>query len=241
MSVAASSHSDDSHVSDDSHTSASVSGRSTLDHDKRNAFAIDPEKDIGFREYDSGGGECNIVARAVSTTPSHPAKSLRSMKSHHSRAGVDGYTCFDADYERQQHLPSATQPNSATPASPEEPFLVKWEGGDADPQNPRSMSKMRRWCIVFIVSSSSLCVCVSTFPLIFLPTSRSCRTPQPTASAYGPQPLSTWSFLSYSPHHVTENPRKKQYRKCKANRSGVGRQQNLCFVAIHHDVRPADA
>lgn len=95
------------------------------------------------------------------------SKSLRSIKSHHSRAGADGYTCFDRDdeghdghdHEKEQ---SGGRPNKSTGATgaqlDEDPHLVRWEGGDADPMNPRSMTTLRRWCIVLIVSASSLCV-----------------------------------------------------------------------------------
>lgn len=36
-------------------------------------------------------------------------------------------------------------------------YLVKWDG-DNDPACPRSMSKLRRWIIVLICGSSSVCV-----------------------------------------------------------------------------------
>lgn len=77
-----------------------------------------------------------------------PTKSLRSLHSHRSYPASDGYTCFAEDNER---------PNKSTGNTDGGPFLVQWDG-DADPMNPRSMSKFRRWIIVLIVSSSSLCV-----------------------------------------------------------------------------------
>ena len=40
---------------------------------------------------------------------------------------------------------------------PEKQFEVQWDG-DSDPSNPRSRSQARKWLIVLIVSSSSLCV-----------------------------------------------------------------------------------
>ena len=81
-------------------------------------------------------------------------KSLHSTRSHQSRAGADGYTCFPDEADEDQ------RPNKSTgaTANPDEPYLVKWDNGDADPLNPRSMTKLRRWCIVLIVSSCSLCV-----------------------------------------------------------------------------------
>lgn len=82
-----------------------------------------------------------------------PTKSLRSLHSHRSYPASDGYTCFAEDDER---------PSKSTGDTDGEPFLVGWDG-DADPMNPRSMSKLRRWIIVLIVSSSSLCVtCTSS-------------------------------------------------------------------------------
>lgn len=76
-----------------------------------------------------------------------PTKSLRSVRSHRSYAAGDGYTCFSEDEER---------PNISSRGTADE-YLVAWDG-DSDPMNPRSMSKLRRWTIVCIVSASSLCV-----------------------------------------------------------------------------------
>jgi hypothetical protein len=76
-------------------------------------------------------------------------ESLRSIKSHHSRAGADGYTLNHEDEKPN---------NSSEENASDDPYLVRWEGGDADPMNPRSMTTLRRWCIVLIVSASSLCV-----------------------------------------------------------------------------------
>jgi hypothetical protein len=76
---------------------------------------------------------------------------LRTTRSHQSRAGGDGYTCFDAE-------PDNIRPNNSKRGDvTEQPYLVTWDG-DSDPANPRSMSKWRRWVIVLICSASSLCV-----------------------------------------------------------------------------------
>jgi hypothetical protein len=84
---------------------------------------------------------------ATSPNPQTPTLScLRSTVSHQSRAGGDGYTCFDEE-----------QRTSTTPTA-YEPYLVKWEGGDTDSSNPRSMTKKRKWDVVCIVSASSLYV-----------------------------------------------------------------------------------
>ena len=39
-----------------------------------------------------------------------------------------------------------------------EEFEVRWIGEDADPLNPRSMSKSRKWLVVWVVSIGSACV-----------------------------------------------------------------------------------
>jgi hypothetical protein len=74
----------------------------------------------------------------------HDPESLRRTESHHSRAGADGYT-WRGDGP------------GARAAVVEEPYLVAFDG-DADPECPRSMSTLRRWMIVLICASSSLCV-----------------------------------------------------------------------------------
>ncbi|KAF4543191.1 uncharacterized protein LTHEOB_6925 [Lasiodiplodia theobromae] len=81
------------------------------------------------------------------------SRSLHTVQSHRSYAGGDGYTRWDEDEE---------------PAAPHEQFEVTWDTlpasqASADVQNPRLMNTARRWLIVIIVSSSSLCVtCVSS-------------------------------------------------------------------------------
>ncbi|KAF1953759.1 MFS general substrate transporter [Byssothecium circinans] len=112
----------------------------------------DEEKTIGVN---LDGTEEEISDAARDTDHRHPAKSLRSIRSHHSRAGVDGYTYHHDDEEG---------PNKSSGGTivPDSPYLVKFEG-DADPLNPRNMTMLRRWMIVLIVSSSSLCVtCASS-------------------------------------------------------------------------------
>ncbi|KAF2679817.1 MFS general substrate transporter [Lentithecium fluviatile CBS 122367] len=142
----------------DGEEKGSDSRTSSLDSDERKeevATDLDEEKTIGSHLD-------NITTNENTSNPQRQtlphAKSLRSIKSHQSRAGADGYTCFaDEDEDARPNKSSG-----AIPAS-DEPFLVKWEGGDADPNNPRSMTKLRRWAVVFIVSASSLCVtCTSS-------------------------------------------------------------------------------
>jgi hypothetical protein len=120
---------------------------STLNTDEEKATGLDgteyaalKEEEIGFHERGPG-----------QSRRSHDSRSLRTTRSHQSRAGGDGYTCFDAE-------PDNSRPNkSKSGVVTEQPYLVAWDG-DADPENPRSMSKLRRWVVVLICSASSLCV-----------------------------------------------------------------------------------
>lgn len=116
---------------------------------------VDEEKASGFEKADYSTSK-DVEAGALRedrgrNRRSQDSRSLRTMRSHQSRAGGDGYTCFDAE-------PGNSRPNkSKTGTITGEPFLVSWDG-DADPESPRSMSMFRRWIIVLICSASSLCV-----------------------------------------------------------------------------------
>ena len=44
------------------------------------------------------------------------------------------------------------------PSMEKDLFEVHWDGGDADPLNPRSFSYARKWLIMSVVSLSALCV-----------------------------------------------------------------------------------
>jgi hypothetical protein len=83
---------------------------------------------------------------------SQDSKSLKRIESHHSRAGADGYT-WHQDGDESLQRPNRVKEGVVTP----EPYLVSFDG-DADPENPRSMSTLRRWIIVLICAASSLCV-----------------------------------------------------------------------------------
>ncbi|KAJ4350413.1 uncharacterized protein N0V89_009034 [Didymosphaeria variabile] len=153
-----------------------ASGRSSLCSEKREDFttAGDEEKRIGGGllgdRLPLGADGCEIeedveaITRSPTADSARPglsvtqtnAKSLRSIRSHHSRAGADGYTLNDED-EKPNNSSGSTGGSASA-----DPYLVRWEGGDADPMNPRSMTTLRRWCIVLIVSASSLCVLWST-------------------------------------------------------------------------------
>jgi hypothetical protein len=126
----------------------------STDYEKRDESAMDmkeEEENIGMEEIEKSETQELDSPHEEHSNPSRlpHAKSLRSIHSHRSYAGGDGYTCFP----EQDELPNKSSGDTADG----EPFLVTWDG-DSDPMNPRSMSKLRRWIIVFIVSASSLCV-----------------------------------------------------------------------------------
>lgn len=126
----------------------------------RDDFAdeADEEKTIGLdgAEYSSTKQQDSGMPRMDGgrSMRSQDNRSLKTVRSHHSRAGGDGYTCLDA--EANNHGSSSRAKSGPVT---EQPYLVAWDG-DADPENPRSMSKLRRWAIVLICASSSLCVYV---------------------------------------------------------------------------------
>jgi len=93
-----------------------------------------------------GQGAGNASERAISSRP-------LSLHSSRSYGGGDGYGCMNDDEQ-------VASQDDERPHDTEKEFEVRWDGED-DPMNPRSMSKLRKWLIVMIVSWSSLCVYVS--------------------------------------------------------------------------------
>ncbi|KAL1649557.1 hypothetical protein SLS58_001614 [Diplodia intermedia] len=126
--------------------------------------AGDEEKQLGFDGGDAtrtrtfepikGEGDDDDVEQALDgRSSSRPrSRSLHTVHSHRSYAGGDGYTRWDED----------------EPAAPREHFEVTWDTlpesqASATFRNPRLMNIARRWLVVVIVSSSSLCVtCASS-------------------------------------------------------------------------------
>jgi hypothetical protein len=125
---------------------------------RESALSLDEEKVIGLdgAEYPPTKEQDNErPGRGRSQSQrSQDNKSLKTVRSHHSRAGGDGYTCLDAD--ANVHGPNKSKPGAVL----EQSYLVTWDG-DADPENPRSMTMLRRWTIVLICAASSLCVYVA--------------------------------------------------------------------------------
>lgn len=145
--------SSDSSIRDGCRTSESCSGEkhhiSPMDSDEEKVIGLD-----GIARSASKEEEIVPSKRTRSHgRQSQDNKSLKRIESHHSRAGADGYTWHhDADASSQR-------PNNRAKAGvvTPEPYLVAFDG-DADPENPRSMSTLRRWAILLICAASSLCV-----------------------------------------------------------------------------------
>ncbi|KAG8671497.1 hypothetical protein FPOAC2_04839 [Fusarium poae] len=97
------------------------------------------------------------------TLRSEPVLPVRSGMTEvmraHPRASVNlsrcqsqnGYSC------NPYHEPDNDDGDDEN-APEKDPFEVNWENGDSDPWCPRKFVKMRKWLIIFIVSSASLCV-----------------------------------------------------------------------------------
>jgi hypothetical protein len=139
----------------------SIQGRSGVSEstvsEKRREDCIgdDEEKVIGLDGTEHSAKEEEIVSSGRTSSHgrrSQDNKSLKRVESHHSRAGADGYT-WHHDGDESSQRPTRAKAGVVTP----EPNLVTFDG-DADPENPRSMSSLRRWAIVLICAASSLCV-----------------------------------------------------------------------------------
>jgi hypothetical protein len=66
---------------------------------------------------------------------------------------------------QRRETPEDTQGNagdgsedSALPRADQKSFEVGWDGGDDDPDCPRSFNTARKWLIVILVSSCGFCV-----------------------------------------------------------------------------------
>ena len=120
------------------------------------SMSNDEEKAVGLDEIEHSRSK--EVEAAPSGRPkshgrrSQDSKGLKRIESHHSRAGADGYT-WHQDGDESLQRPKRAKEGVIIP----EPYLVTFDG-DADPENPRSMSTLRRWVIVLICAASSLCV-----------------------------------------------------------------------------------
>ncbi|KAF4632729.1 hypothetical protein G7Y89_g5400 [Cudoniella acicularis] len=100
-----------------------------------------------------------ITSRPISRNKSHPQNIALSRRSISRTRSNNGYGCDENNSGEDEEVVDVEAAGEST----KDPFEVRWDGGDNDPMNPRSMSMARRWLIVLIVSASSLCVtCTSS-------------------------------------------------------------------------------
>ncbi|RDW85507.1 MFS general substrate transporter-40 [Coleophoma crateriformis] len=84
----------------------------------------------------------------------------RSGRSLSHIRSTNGYGCDEGDNSGSE---DAADVEADAARVEKDPFDVRWDGGDNDPMNPRSMHHLRKWVVVIIVSLSSLCVtCTSS-------------------------------------------------------------------------------
>ncbi|KEY81177.1 MFS multidrug transporter [Aspergillus fumigatus] len=91
------------------------------------------------------------INASVATNNERSQKLQRTTSSTIERSWSlnDGYSCHTVDEEAEDR---SNQPGEAADG---DEFVVGWD--DNDPKNPRNMNKLRRWLIVIICSSGSLC------------------------------------------------------------------------------------
>jgi len=107
------------------------------------------------------------LAAPVAAHRTRSSAAAQSITRTISYGGQDGYSAF------QETTRTRTAGSSRWPGAQEDdvvleeeeededdddPFTVGWDGGDADPANPRRASPARKWGVVLIMATSSLCV-----------------------------------------------------------------------------------
>jgi multidrug resistance protein len=101
----------------------------------------------------------NKSSKFISRPNSARNSSQRSMSRTRSQ---NGYGCDDNLEDTEEDVNGGTEAQNRTNTD-KDPFEVHWDDGDNDPMNPRSLTLVRKWIVVIIVSLSSLCVtCASS-------------------------------------------------------------------------------
>ena len=141
------------------HTINGVAGHQSIAEEEESISTpvrtVRPERSLQESPSCSRTHSAPLFPSTISSSPPSMPKPLSlGTLEWDSRAGGDGYTCLDPDTNVQG--PNKSKPGAVL----EQPYLVTWDG-DADPENPRSMTMLRRWAIVLICATSSLCVYVT--------------------------------------------------------------------------------
>jgi hypothetical protein len=94
------------------------------------------------------------IATRGSTRSGHLAVSRTTTRGSTRRyGGQDGYSIFSSEEDELQESGSDHEE-----IDEQAKYEVTWDGGDADPLNPRRFGHLRKWWIVLVLSASSLCV-----------------------------------------------------------------------------------
>ncbi|GKZ38060.1 hypothetical protein AbraIFM66950_009975 [Aspergillus brasiliensis] len=128
-------------------------------------FSSAGQTDRGDSEEEKLGGNVDGMFAPITARTSSYEERLRRRQSASSRplernwSLNDGYSLQNADEEAAAERVLSNKDEEASDAS--EGFVVGWD--DNDPRNPRNFNTIRRWLIVIICSSGSLCVtCTSS-------------------------------------------------------------------------------
>lgn len=102
---------------------------------------------------------CSVPIRSQTSTRHRPHPQAQTLRPEASYGGEDGYSCHhERNVEEGGQGEEETETDTDTEESRERKrWEVSW-AGENDPRNPRSMSYARKWIIVFLISSSALCV-----------------------------------------------------------------------------------
>lgn len=132
----------------------SEKGRVPFDAVPNANTSIDQGQDRGEIAEDS-----HIDTPSLVTSPikGERPSALTKTRSQRSYAGADGYTRFSEDQEKGASGANGEIPEADVDS--QKKFEVTWDGDD-DPMSPKSMSLARKWVIVLVMASSSLCVYV---------------------------------------------------------------------------------
>jgi hypothetical protein len=117
--------------------------------EKTNTPTDESSINLPAKKFEPITGKASKVPSRSASKPrdgSRPS-SARTLSRYRSN---NGYGCDEDD----EDVGAA----EAAGVQEKDPFEVHWDNGDADPMNPRSKSKFRKWVVVIIVSASSLCV-----------------------------------------------------------------------------------
>ncbi|KAL4974504.1 major facilitator superfamily domain-containing protein [Aspergillus desertorum] len=126
--------------------------RQDFESEKIDEGEIDPEKPDGaaedFEPIKPATTTDNSHLQKLHSTPSRPVERSWSLN--------DGYSCNnEVDMEANTGEPHGTEVTESFD------FVVRWD--ENDPMNPRNFNTVRRWIIVIICSTGSLCVtCTSS-------------------------------------------------------------------------------